>query len=80
MSQVNNHESQVRISINLPDQLNEELKRTIPWGVKNSIIICLLMKFIELIGRQGKSAYVHILSGEFDIVVKGGKPSDYSTK
>ena len=61
---------QIRTSFNIPDTLNEDLKRCVPWGVKNSIVICLLMKFIEMMAKEGKSGYVSILSGEFDIVIR----------
>ena len=64
---MNNEAHDKRFSVTLPEALHEELTSFIPWGVKNSIIICLLMRFLDVMKKEGRNSYVSVLNREFEI-------------
>ena len=64
-------EDKDRFNVEIPSSLNERLKRQIPWGLKNSVVICILDRLATKLEEHGKVVLVDIMDGNFDLVTKG---------
>lgn len=60
----------VRLSVEIPENLNEKLKLILPWGVKNELIRSLIELFVDSQVENHSYLATDIISGKCRIVVQ----------
>lgn len=57
-----------RINVSLPDELHQRIKKHIPWGLTNNVIISLLQGLAIQMEEHEDAVFVDVLNGDFKVV------------
>lgn len=63
-------ERTTRFGVSIPDDLNDELNKLIPYGVKTELFRKLVYMYRDAVQRHGKEMLVRILDDQAEIAPK----------
>jgi len=65
-------DEQTRLSLTIPNELNEKLQSALPWGTKSDVMRRLLELYIEASNHHGREFLVKLLDGKAKLDVTDG--------
>ena len=60
-------EPQVKITVEIPQDLHEEMKRTLPWGFRRHVLEAVLRLVMRAVREDGEIVIGAIMAGEYQL-------------
>lgn len=58
---------QVRTAISIPDDLHQDLKRLIPWGFRQPMMVEALRMMVRSVEKDGTGAIAGLIDGKYEL-------------